>query len=180
MGTWGVNMEWSSLGTQEILYTAFLLLGVVNAVFAVCVKIGENVLHRTCKPCDRNVTSSVCDSQILKYLLHLSLLCLMVVHVLSAADIHNQVARTWLERVQGETESAEMKKTDSNVVDIEFDDNKNMMRAIEMSACFVITGICSIYFWIHYILVKLQRSPYLAFIAVVFSPPFLLMVGLRS
>merc|ERR1711979_139621 len=37
-------------------------------------------------------------------------------------------------------------------------------------------GLCSIYFWLHYLLVKMRNSPYLAFMAVVFSPLLLLIV----
>ena len=105
----------------------------------------------------------------------------MVDHVISAADIHTQLAQKWLDRdryVKQSREGSETKESEegAEMMNTIFDGNRSMMHAIETSAYFVMIGICSIYFWLHYLLVKMRNSPYLAFMAVVFSPLLLLIV----
>ena len=105
----------------------------------------------------------------------------MVDHVISAADIHTQLAQKWLDRdryVKQSGAGSETKESEegAEMMNTIFDGNRSMMHAIETSAYFVMIGICSIYFWLHYLLVKMRNSPYLAFMAVVFSPLLLLIV----
>merc|ERR1712217_3269 len=168
--------------TQDTLYTATLLLVVVNTVFSIFIKIGENVIQRSCKADHREKS----DGHLVRYLVHLVLLCLMVDHVVGAADIHTRLAQTWMEENdKGESKSLKQSREGTETEEIEenaemmntiFDNHRNMLSAIEMSACFMIIGICSIYFWLHYLLVKMKNTPYLAFMAVVFSPPLLIIV----